>query len=97
MRQASLPTCCDCSRTLAAADYIRDPQAAQAALSLMSTFAKEHRVDFLGLPLLPSEQQPASLDKVLLSMSCGDLQVNLHSDQHCNENDSSSTSCLASP
>ena len=79
IRQASLAACCDCSRTLAAADYTRDPQAAQAALSLMSTFAKEHRVDFLGLPLC-IEQQPAPSEKVLLLMSCGGLQMNVHSD-----------------
>ena len=71
MIQAGLAACCDCSRTLAAADYTRDPQAAQAALSLISTFAKEHRVDFLGLPLLPSEQKPAPLEKVFQLISHG--------------------------
>ena len=44
-----------------------------------STFAKEHRVDFLGLLFLPSAQQPAPSEKVLLLMSCGGLQVNVHS------------------
>ena len=81
--QASLLIYCGCSRTLAAADHTRDPQAAQAALSLMSTFAKEHRVDFLGLPLLPSERQPAPLEKVLLLMSRHGLPVKAPNDVSC--------------
>ena len=52
-------------RSLAAADHVRDPQGSQAALSMTSTFAKEHRVDFLGLPLLPPSQQPEAATKVL--------------------------------
>ena len=41
-------------------------------------------MDFLGLPLLPSEQQPAPSEKVPLLMSCEGLWVKLHCDQHCN-------------
>ena len=55
-----------CCRGLAAADHVRDPAAGQAALSLISTFAKEYRVDFLGLPLLPPSQQNDDANKVHL-------------------------------
>ena len=57
---------CAACRGLAAADHVRDSQGAQAALSMTSTFAKEHRVDFLGLPL--------SLQRELQSMSCSNRQ-----------------------
>jgi hypothetical protein len=40
-------------RTLAAADPQRDASSYQAALSLLSAFAKAHRLDFLGLPPRP--------------------------------------------
>ena len=57
-------------RSLALADHVRDPPGSQAALSMTSTFAKEHRVDFLGLPLLPTVQQPDAAGEVLLSCTC---------------------------
>ena len=55
-----------CRRGLAAADHVRDPTGGQAALSLSSTFAKEYRVDFLGLVLLPPSQQNDNANKVHL-------------------------------
>jgi len=67
-------TCaCPLCRSLAAADHSRDPQGAQAALSMTSTFAKERRVDFLGLPLLQSSQEPDTAEKVLLQLQCHTL------------------------
>ncbi|KAK9907680.1 hypothetical protein WJX75_008040 [Coccomyxa subellipsoidea] len=45
-------------RTLAAAEFERDPAGAQAALSLLAGFAKWHRVEFLGFPRRPPAQLP---------------------------------------
>lgn len=65
-------------RTLAAAEFERDPAGAQAALSLLAGFAKWHRVEFLGFPRRPPAQLPPEVpSEVTLphSLQCLSLQL----------------------